>query len=69
MKKLILKKQTISELTPLSMDEAMNANGGTHPTTITITVTILLSSDTSGCCGGNSRAETIQNLSAKDKIL
>lgn len=68
MKKLLLKKQTISELTPLSMDEAMNVNGGTHPTTITITVTILLSSDTSGCCGGD-KSETIQDSSIKDKVL
>lgn len=66
MKKLILKKQTISELTPLSMDEAMNVNGGTHPT-ITVTITILLSSDTSNCCGGGSSSpsQSAKELLAK----
>lgn len=67
MKKLILKKQTISELTPLSMDEAMNVNGGTHPT-ITITITILLSSDTSGCCGGSSNHSSTE-LMPKSEVI
>lgn len=46
MKKLKLKKQTISELTPFSKEEVMNIMGGIHMETITLT----LSSDTTGCC-------------------